>query len=139
MNGQSIIGMNATTGRALFDLDHLRQSITDILTTPIGSRVCRRDYGSALPDLIDQPMNGAGLQRVYAATALALARHEPRLVLKKIAITAGEEQGKLVVAITGYPANQDTARRPTIGFSVPLSKPSHPLSQSTRANQSARN
>lgn len=29
-------GMNLTTGRAVADLDHLRQSIRDILTTPIG-------------------------------------------------------------------------------------------------------
>jgi phage baseplate assembly protein W len=39
-------GMNRNTGRKLSGVDHLRQSIVDILTTPIGSRVMRRDYGS---------------------------------------------------------------------------------------------
>ncbi|MGD7246543.1 GPW/gp25 family protein, partial [Ralstonia pseudosolanacearum] len=50
-------GMNSSTGRAIADRPHLAQSIGDILTTPIGSRVMRRDYGSEVPDLIDQPLN----------------------------------------------------------------------------------
>ena len=39
------MGMNTQNGRSLTELDHLRQSIVDILNTPIGSRVMRRDYG----------------------------------------------------------------------------------------------
>ncbi len=37
-------GMNANTGKELEGIEHLKQSIIDILTTPIGSRVMRRDY-----------------------------------------------------------------------------------------------
>ncbi len=37
-------GMSAETGKALEGLEHLKQSITDILTTPIGSRIMRREY-----------------------------------------------------------------------------------------------
>ena len=39
-------GINATTGAALSGMDHLRQSIRDILTTRVGTRVMRRAYGS---------------------------------------------------------------------------------------------
>ena len=67
-------GMSAETGASLEGDDHLRQSIADILTTPVGSRVMRREYGSELPFLIDQPMNPATRQALYAATAAALAR-----------------------------------------------------------------
>ena len=35
--------MNRNTGRAVAGLEHLRQSVADILTTPVGSRVMRRD------------------------------------------------------------------------------------------------
>ncbi|MCV6588938.1 MAG: hypothetical protein OIF57_07920 [Marinobacterium sp.] len=48
-------GMDSVTGKPLADMAHIRQSITNILTTPIGTRVMRRDYGSVLPDLIDRP------------------------------------------------------------------------------------
>ncbi|MCE1782060.1 baseplate assembly protein, partial [Enterobacter hormaechei] len=49
------LGMNRQTGRSLTDLDHVRQSVSDILLTPVGSRLERRTYGSLLPELIDWP------------------------------------------------------------------------------------
>ncbi|MEN1410054.1 GPW/gp25 family protein, partial [Pseudomonas aeruginosa] len=49
--------MNAHTGGAIDRLAHIRQSIADILTTRIGTRVMRREYGSQLPELIDAPFN----------------------------------------------------------------------------------
>lgn len=81
-------GTNAVTGKPLSGIDHLRQSITDILTTPIGSRVMRRDYGSELPYLVDAPMNLANLSRFYAATAGAIAKWEPRIQVTKITISS---------------------------------------------------
>ena len=54
-----MMGMHAATGRSLTGLDHLRQSVADIITTPIGSRIRRRRYGSEVPELIDQPLNSA--------------------------------------------------------------------------------
>ena len=71
--------MDATTGHRLDYLAHLHQSVTDILTTPLGSRVMRRDYGSLLPEMIDRPLTDATLLQVYAATVMALLRWEPRL------------------------------------------------------------
>lgn len=53
-------GMSRTTGKALEATDDLAQSIADILTTPIVTRVERRLYSSLLPLLIDQPMNAVG-------------------------------------------------------------------------------
>lgn len=38
--------MDRATGLAISELAHLRQSMGDILTTPIGSRVMRHEYGS---------------------------------------------------------------------------------------------
>lgn len=76
--------MNRITGKAVTGLEHLRQSIGDILTTPIGSRVMRRDYGSMVPDLIDHPDNMPTQVRVYAAVASALMRWEPRFRLTRI-------------------------------------------------------
>ena len=79
-----MIGVDASTGRALDGLAHLGQSIGDILMTPLGSRVMRRDYGSLLPDLIDQPFNDVTRLRLYGATALALMRWEPRIRLIRV-------------------------------------------------------
>jgi phage baseplate assembly protein W len=77
-------GMNASTGRATAGIAHLYQSIAKILTTPIGTRIARRDFGSELPELVDAPNNGATRVRLYAAIATALMQWEPRLRLTRV-------------------------------------------------------
>jgi phage baseplate assembly protein W len=92
-------GMDARTGKALAGVDHLRQSVADILFTPIGSRLCLRDYGSAIPDLIDRPVTPSLRLRVYAATAMALLKWEPRLRLLAVTLVAGAAPGAFILAI----------------------------------------
>ncbi|MCL7930438.1 GPW/gp25 family protein [Halomonas llamarensis] len=72
-------GMNDHNGTAIEGMAHIHQSVRDILTTPLGTRVMRREYGSLLPELIDQPLNDALLLQAYAATVMALIRWEPRI------------------------------------------------------------
>lgn len=84
--------MNRDTGRAMTEAEHIRQSIRDILTTPVGSRIMRRSYGSLIPDLIDQPSNPANLLRLQNASLMAILQHEPR-------VTA--QSGRVVVGLDG--------------------------------------
>lgn len=93
-------GMNASDGTRLGGIDHLRQSIRDILSTPVGSRVMRRDYGSNIFRLIDAPMNRATLLNIYAATAEAIARWEPRFRLQKV-VAASAAPGTVTLDVTG--------------------------------------
>ena len=93
-------GTNASTGKSLTGLDHLRQSITDILMTPIGSRVMRRDYGSRLPELVDAPMNGETIMDIYAATADALRTWEPRIQVTQVTLTSADV-GSVAIDVTG--------------------------------------
>ncbi len=88
MSARVFIGLDRDGGRRVQDLAHLRQSIGDILTTPLGSRVMRRDYGSRLFELIDKPLNAATRVDIYAAVAEALRKWEPRLVLKRVIVSA---------------------------------------------------
>lgn len=81
-------GMNRHTGLGLGDALHLSQSILDILTTPKGTRVMLRDYGSELPNLIDQPINGETLIDLYQATAEALDEWEPRIELARVQVVS---------------------------------------------------
>lgn len=96
-----MLGMNAASGRPIDGDAHLAQSIVDILTTPIGTRCRRRDYGSLLFQLIDAPLNLATQLRFYAATALALLRWEPRLRLTRVAVQAGAELGEVTIYLEG--------------------------------------
>jgi phage baseplate assembly protein W len=95
-------GMSRTTGAVLEGAAHLSQSIADILTTPLGSRVARREYGSRVPDLLDAPANASTRVRLYAATATALLRWEPRITVQRVMLTAIDSQaGRFLLDITG--------------------------------------
>lgn len=74
------------TGAPLTEAEHIAQSIGDILTTPVGSRVMRRTYGAHVFDLIDAPANAHGALQVIAAAADALARWEPRITMTSASV-----------------------------------------------------
>ncbi len=74
-----MIGIDSATGRYLHGNEHLRQSVTDILSTPVGSRVLLREYGSRLFSLLDNPQDDFTRVRIVRETATALERWEPRL------------------------------------------------------------
>lgn len=92
-------GTNAVTGKSLADDDHLRQSITDILTTPVGSRVLLRDYGSRIFSLIDAPLNALTKLDLYVATIEALLIWEPR-ILPIIVNSSADESGRVTLSLT---------------------------------------
>jgi phage baseplate assembly protein W len=98
------LGMSQTNGKAITDADHLRQSVRDILLTPQGSRIARREYGSLLSVLIDQPQNPALRLQIMSAVYIALSRWEPRLTLDSITINSHFD-GSMVVDLTGQRNN----------------------------------
>lgn len=93
-------GLDRNAARLMEPDAHLAQSIGDILSTPVGTRVMRRDYGSDLPLLIDAPINGETLIDVYHATAEALDRWEPRFRLRRVE-TAAAAAGRVELRLTG--------------------------------------
>lgn len=111
-------GMNSSTGRSLGGMDHIRQSIRDILTTPIGSRIMRRDYGSLVPDLIDHPANAANQLRIMSATVMAVIRWEPRISVTRAAFSLNAS-GRGEVDMEGVRRDGPRSGSP-ISFSIPV-------------------
>lgn len=93
-------GMNASTGKRLGGLDHLRQSIADILRTPKGSRVMRRDYGSNLPRLVDAPINRNTITKIIAESVTAIGTWEPRFRVTKVQVVSADI-GTVELDVTG--------------------------------------
>lgn len=98
------LGMNQQTGKALPDTAHIRQSVRDILITPQGSRIARREYGSMLFALTDQPQNDALNLQLMAAIYAALSRWEPRVRINTINVSRNYD-GSLQVDLTGQRAD----------------------------------
>jgi len=99
-------GMHKDTGKPLSGLEHLRQSIEDILRTAPETLVIRREYGSALFSLIDAPTNATVRARFVAATAGALERWEPRLKTTRVSFDLSNSEqvrlGHVSITLEGY-------------------------------------
>lgn len=95
-------GMNGKTGKHLGGIAHLKQSIQDILTTPVGTRVMRREYGSRLPELVDAPTNPETILDIYGATAEALNRWEPRFRLESVSLSSTDGGSVLLDMVGEY-------------------------------------
>ncbi|MCR4465848.1 GPW/gp25 family protein [Burkholderia sp. SCN-KJ] len=113
-----MIGMNARTGRAISGQAHIEQSVADILFTPLGTRVMRRDYGSLLPELIDGPINPLMRMRVMAASVMALARWEPRIQVTQVDFSESGIDGAAMLELHGERTDGPNAGMP-VSLRVP--------------------
>lgn len=98
-------GIDAQTGKPLSDWEHVQQSIAKILTTPIGTRVMRRDFGSDIPNLVDAKMIPKNILLLYSAAALAIERWEPRFRMSAGNVARLSADGVIALNIYGiyYP------------------------------------
>jgi phage baseplate assembly protein W len=60
----------------------------------------KREYGSGLPALVDNPMTPRLAMEIYTATAEALDRWEPRIRLTRVNITKAEV-GRVTISLEG--------------------------------------
>ncbi|PWB34613.1 phage baseplate protein [Pseudomonas sp. SDI] len=95
-----MIGVDRRSGLPLSGISHLRQSIEDILATPLGSRRMRPEYGSSLRRFVDLPVNDGWKSAVQAEVARSLSRWEPRLKLERVRVTA-VVGGQITLQLTG--------------------------------------
>jgi hypothetical protein len=114
-------GMDARTGRAIAGMPHIRQSIADILTTRIGTRVMRREYGSLLPELIDHPANPANLLRMQAASIMAILRWEPRVRVTRISF-GYDASGRAVLEMDAVRVDGPRAGQP-VSLTIRMPRP----------------
>ena len=116
MTNAKYLGMSRQSGRSVEDMAHINQSVSDILRTPLGSRIMRRNYGSLLSSLTDQPQNAALRLQIMAACYSAILRWEPRVSLTGITFETTYD-GKAVVELTG--TRKDTSA--AISLTLPVS------------------
>lgn len=93
-------GMNRRTGRWVRGWDHTSQSLGDILSTPLETRVMRRPYGAEEDALVDKPIATEALTRPVMAVARPVNRWEPRVNLRRVVIAAADVAGKLGLRLT---------------------------------------
>ena len=117
-----IKGMSRHTGRSISDnelTEHLKQSLHDLLSTLIGTRLCRRNYGSLVPALIDQPGNDITKLKIMNASATAIIRFEPRIKIQQVQVSSTSSANAWDITLIGtylqYSQEQSFKQNYTIG------------------------
>lgn len=114
-----MIGMNRKTGRRIEGIEHIKQSINDILTTPIGSSLMNREYGSLLPELIDHPTNDANTLRLMSATVMAISQWDPRVAINRVGVVLGNVAGEIFIDLDGS-LTDASGRSAPMSLNLPL-------------------
>jgi uncharacterized protein len=91
----SSVGLSRHHGGPVSGFAHVVECFGDLLSTVVGARVLRRDYGSDVPLLIDREMTPQQILLVITAVADAADLWEPRLVVRRCTIIRAERTGRL--------------------------------------------
>lgn len=92
----AVTGMCEKTGCLLTGFDHVRQSLSRIVLTRIGTRLQRRDFGSNILPLVSAPGNEATRVKTLATLAKAILLWEPRVKLSHILFSISFEGRALI-------------------------------------------
>lgn len=86
--------INKNNGQSISSVyESILQSLQDIITTPVGSRVMRRTYGSLIFELIDQPINDVLVLKCYSAIYTAVSTWESRISISQIKVSSVQGSG----------------------------------------------
>jgi len=109
-------GMDRNTGRWIAGWPHTLQSIADVLSTPLETRVLRRMYGADDETLQDRPINPDVITTAIMAVAVPVARWEPRVEMVHVSIARAGVHGLLELAmrVTWFPRALFGDRTPAI-------------------------
>ena len=96
--------MCAQTGRWLTLEEHVYQSIEKCIFTLLGTRLCRRAFGSIVPGLIDHAPTPSILALLQAGLVLSVMNFEKRFRFTRVSLTPSE--GALDIDIAGLISDQ---------------------------------
>jgi phage baseplate assembly protein W len=91
--------------------DNLDQAIILLLSTALGERQMRFDFGSDLPRMIFEPITSATLVELEEAARIALRDWEPRVLVREVHATPDLVlESKVILSIT-FDIPQTNSRR----------------------------
>lgn len=92
-------GMCRHTGKTIEGWPYIHQSLMDIFSTRIGTRLQRRPYGSQGVELVDKPANAETALDYFVAMAEAIDSFEPRVELNSFALKNADENGNAQIFV----------------------------------------
>ena len=85
-------GIDRHTGRVITNLGSALQAVEVILTTRIGSRIMRREFGGGADELLGRLLTADHVAVFRQLVATAIDLWEPRLAIRRIALEGSAEE-----------------------------------------------
>jgi len=94
--------VDPTDDQQVVDISSIYQSIGNILSTPIGTRLFVPEFGSELEMLLFEPMDDITEAKIYDAVVEAIQRWEPRVLVDygKTTVEADEDNHTYTITIS---------------------------------------
>jgi len=87
-----MMAMDDETGKPIPERERIRRAIRDVVLTPVGTRLLRRDYGSDLLRLVDSPIGTSLRVSVAEAIMRALRAWVPNIKVTRVEMSGSESQ-----------------------------------------------
>ncbi len=78
---------------------NIEESLRIIVTTRLGERIMRPEFGCGRDEEVLGPMNSNRLTWIENVVRRAIVLHEPRVDAERIAVVADQPEGRLVIEI----------------------------------------
>jgi phage baseplate assembly protein W len=79
--------------------EDIRQSLHILLSTTLGERVMRADYGCNLRDYVFDPVNRSMEAYIKKLVEDAIIYYEPRITLDKLVVDFQDNEGLMIITI----------------------------------------
>lgn len=79
--------------------DRIQDAIWIVLSTALGERVMREDFGAGVNDYVFQSNSDLMRAQLAAAVSAALTKWEPRIQLAGVTVQAGSEPSQVLIVI----------------------------------------
>lgn len=88
-------GIDRRTGKVIGNLASAYQGVEVVLTTRLGERVMRREFGAGVAELLGRLMTPALFVAFQTLIATAIDLWEPRFAVRRISVSGSPEQIRL--------------------------------------------
>ena len=89
----------------------IEKSLEILLTTRLGERVMRPDFGCDLTGMIFEPLTTTIKTYISDLVETAILYHEPRISLNKVLLVEDKEQGGIVNVVVDYTISATNSRK----------------------------
>lgn len=95
--GYSTVGQTTTSGTTLYDIDLIKQDITNHFSIKKGEKLENPDFGTTIPWLLFEPFTEE-IETAIEEDVISIFAYDPRVQLKVVQVVKNEDAQSIVIS-----------------------------------------